>query len=160
MLAVMAGCAILRGVKLLLSHVCVLGVLLGACREKGEAFLGITELCPRRAEQICSALESCCEGGEGTSCVKRETDACEALRKQIGNETGLQYQSEHASDVTNEQAAALDNCEAPYPVQRYFKNTRADGETCDRDTQCESGLCGSDSEVCERAEEASLCPVE
>jgi hypothetical protein len=150
----------LRLVKLLLSGVCVLGVLLGACREKGGSFLGMTELCPRRAEQICSALESCCEGGEGRGCLKRETDACEALRKQIGKETGVTYQSEHASDVTNDQALALDNCEAPYPLQRYFTNTRPDGEACERDTQCWSGLCGSESEVCESADEASLCPLE
>lgn len=152
----------MRGVKQLFPTLCALGLLLAACREKGEPFLGITELCPRRAQEICAArAEPCCaDGSASENCVKEETDACEAARKRIAKETELEYQSQYAASVASEQSDALFNCEAPFPVERYFKHTRAEGEACERGTQCESGQCGAESEVCESAEEASLCPAE
>ena len=92
--------------------------------------------------------------------MKEETDACEAQRKQIGKETELEYQSQYAANIASEQSDALFDCKAPFPLERYFKHARAEGESCERGTQCESGRCGAESEVCESAEEASLCPAE
>ena len=136
-------------------------VALAACKDD-EFILGFDQLCPLRAENICAARASCCaEGTVAPDCVEQETDACTAERDRIaGLEEDLTYDSSSASLTLDEEQAALSQCEAPFPLPSFFDGALALDEPCTRDTQCASGHCGIESEVCESAEEVTLCPAE
>jgi hypothetical protein len=136
-------------------------LVLAACKHD-EFILGFDQLCPLRAEDICSARAACCaEEALAPDCVAQETQVCEAQRQKIaGVEAQLQYDSRTASDKLDEEQAALLECGAPLPVPSFFEGAAALDEPCTRDTQCASGRCGDESGVCESADEVTLCPAE
>jgi hypothetical protein len=150
----------LRAVKQRAIWLGISGIALGACAEKGDPFLTFGELCARRAEDVCAARTApCCEVESTDDCVEQETRACETLRKHIAKvESTLRYDSQVAARVAAEQRQALDQCEPPFPLTRFFEGTRDEGSACERDTQCTSGVCGADSQACESAEGPELCP--
>jgi hypothetical protein len=136
-------------------------VALAACKDD-EFILGFDQLCPLRAESICSARASCCdEAAVAPDCVEQETNACSAERDRIaGLEAELTYDSSAASFTLDDEQSALTQCGAPFPLPSFFEGARALDEPCTRDTHCASGHCGTESGVCESAEEVTLCPAE
>lgn len=143
--------------------IAVLGFGLASCSNDDQLFLGFDQLCALRAENICGArATSCCsEASVPPDCVEQETAACDAERERIaGLEPELTFHGQHASDKVDAENSGLSQCEAPWPLTQFFDGALAEGEACRRDTQCESGHCGSASGACESAEEVSLCPAE
>lgn len=138
------------------------GLVLAACAKNGEPFLSFGELCASRAADVCSARTSCCaEESQSDDCLERETNDCQALRMRIARvEEDQVYDSEAAALVAAEQREALAECSAPFPLTRFFQGTLEEGSPCARATQCTSGVCGVDTQVCESAEEVTLCPGE
>lgn len=133
--------------------------LLVGCKDEGKPFLGLKDLCPRVAADICSARERCaCEAVDG-NCAKDERARCEEQRAIFAVDDDLDYYSVHAARVVQEQAAALELCDPPFPLGRFFEHVRAEGDACERDAQCESGSCDPDAQICEAPEMVELCPA-
>jgi hypothetical protein len=121
--------------------------------------LPLDELCPRIAADICSARELCaCETGL-ENCAKEELARCEEQSDHFEADSDLDYAAERAASVANAQVEALDACGGPVPLGQFFEGTRADGEECERDSQCESGACDPDAQICQAPEPVSLCPA-
>lgn len=132
--------------------------LLAGCKDEGKPFLPLPELCPRVAAEICSARERCeCEAQSG-NCVRDEQRRCEA-QSEIFEDEGDLYDSVSAARVIQEQAAALDLCDPPFPVGRFFESTGAEGDSCESDAQCESASCDLDAQICNAPEAVELCPA-
>jgi hypothetical protein len=142
-----------------LSALCLAGPM--ACKDKGEAFLGLPDLCPSRAHDICSARALCCEQGAESACEAHEKLACDQQRGQFTSDQSLTYNSEFAEQQRAAQQHALEQCEDPLPLGAFFEGTLPAGEGCERDTQCQSGHCdlpeGAESGTCAE-EPVALCP--
>lgn len=130
--------------------------LAAACKkDDGARFVPFDRLCPQRAEAICAARASCCDDTPKT-CVADESARCKDARARFEDESDLVYDSELAAERLDEETAALDACEGPFALGRYFQGALAEGEDCERAAQCESDHCGDDTGVCE-ASSSDLC---
>lgn len=142
-----------------LSALCLAGQM--ACKNKGEAFLGLPDLCPSRAHDICAARALCCDQGAESACEAHEKLACDQQRDQFTSDESLTYNSEFAEQQRAAQQQALEQCADPLPLGAFFEGTVSAGEVCERDTQCQSGHCdlSEDAESGRCGEEpVALCP--
>jgi hypothetical protein len=132
---------------------------LAGCKDKEEPFLPLPELCPRLAEDICAARALCCEPApDASACVQAERAQCEPAQNAFAGEEGL-YDSPLAARWLSTQRDALDACDPPLPLGRFFKGARSDGADCERDTQCRSGRCDVETQTCASFEAVALCPA-
>jgi hypothetical protein len=137
----------------------LLAALLVSCNDEEKPFLPLNELCPRVAADICAARERCaCEAGID-NCEKEELARCKEQSEVFKAEVDLTYQADDAVSVANEQVQALEACEPPFPLGRFFEDTRSEGEECERDAYCESGSCDPDTQRCNAPEAVELCPA-
>lgn len=131
--------------------------LLG-CKDEGKPFLPANELCERVAADICRARELCeCEA-DG-DCARDELKRCQEQSALFEGDDDLTYDAEHAASVAEEQARALEACDPPLALGRFYEGTRAEGDACERDALCESGSCDLDMQICNAPEVVALCPA-
>jgi hypothetical protein len=131
--------------------------LLG-CKDEGKPFLPADELCPRLVADICAARERCeCEASG--NCPRDELARCETQAALFEGDDDLVYDAEQAASVAAEQARALEACEPPFALGRFYDGTRAEGADCERDALCESGSCDPDAQICSPPETVELCPA-
>lgn len=126
------------------------------------AFLPLPKLCEERSQAICSARASSCEFEEGeeeddATCQSRVLELCNAESAPYLDEPQLTYDSVIAIKVREEEQAALDAGDAPFPIARFFVGGFAIGDDCERDSQCETGLCDQDTQQCVESPETTLC---
>jgi hypothetical protein len=95
--------------------------LAGCSKDDGGPFLSLFSLCPERSEAICAARSfSCDEEQRDPACQKHEVALCEDELKTIVDDADREYYAPTAARVRNEEQAALDNDEPPFPLARYF----------------------------------------
>lgn len=124
-------------------------------------FIPLKDLCDERTVGICAARAVSCEGEEaGSNCQVDEFERCVAEREAFEQEDRLSYDSGGAINVRNEEQAALDDGQGPFPLARYFQGGLVIDDECERDSQCESGACNADTGLCAEPPESALCPEE
>lgn len=129
-----------------------------SCNDDEKPFLPLDELCPRVAADICAARESCaCEAGID-DCEKDELARCKGQSAAFEADDDLDYYAPGAASRADEQVQALEACEPPFPLGRFFEHTRGEGDECERDAHCESGSCNPDTLRCNAPETGALCP--
>jgi hypothetical protein len=141
--------------------VCILGASLSSCQAGDPAFLPLPALCPQRSAAICSARSFHCADGEtDPSCQDEELALCEALLDVYEEEALLTYDSVRASDIGYAEQAELDAGEPPFAFAAYFVGGLSVGAECERDSQCETGLCHNETSVCAHPPKRGLCEIE
>lgn len=145
-----------------LSICAALTTALASCsKDDGGPFLSIATLCRERSVAICAARSfSCDEEQRDPNCQENERALCQDELEILDKDEEREYYAPMAAQVRSEEQAALDNDEPPFPVARYFDKGLAVGDECERDTQCDSGVCDSDTGVCSDPPETQLCATE
>lgn len=129
-----------------------------ACEDEGPAFLSLSELCRRHAENVCAARETCCEQVPPRSaCEASERDSCVVLRENLEKEGAVDYDAAKASRVLSEEQQALEACGVPFSIGRFFSGTAALGDGCQRHAQCASDSCDPEQAVCAVRGDLLLC---
>jgi hypothetical protein len=135
--------------------------LAGCSKDNSGPFLSLASLCTERSEAVCAARSfSCEEEQRDPACQKNEREQCEAELEAFEADADREYYAPTAARVRNEEQAALDDGEPPFPLARYFEKGLAVDEECERDTQCDSGVCDPDTGVCSEPPETQLCAAE
>jgi hypothetical protein len=135
-----------------------LACALHACKKEEQAFLPVPALCEQRGEAICSALTYFCDSEEDdSSCQRRQRAFCIEESEPYEDEPSLSYDTVALSKVRSEEQAALDEGNAPFSLARFFVGGLPVDTQCERDSQCETGLCDGDSSLCSEPPEAQLC---
>jgi hypothetical protein len=133
-------------------------VLLTACGSPDPSFLPLDQLCPTVAEQICDARQRCgCSKESSDHCQEGIRSTCETELAAITQDASLVYDSVRADGVRDDLQAALSDCKDPFPLARFFEHVKNEGETCERDTQCESQSCDPDGQHCTAVQGVALC---
>jgi hypothetical protein len=130
------------------------------CPKDDSPFLPLPALCEERSQAICSARSFSCESEEEEdveTCQSRELALCDEQSEAYLDEPQLTYDSEVALQVRVDEQAALDTGEAPFPLARFFVGGSAIDADCERDSQCETGLCDAETGQCAESPEAPLC---
>jgi hypothetical protein len=137
---------------------CAFTFVLHACKKDEQAFLPVPALCEQRSEAICSALAHFCDSEEDDlSCKSRQRALCVQESKPYEEEPSLSYDTVGLSKLRNEEQAALDEGNAPFPLARFFEGGLPVDAECERDSQCETGLCEGESGLCAEPAKAELC---
>lgn len=139
---------------------CALLALLGSsgCRDDPH-FLGLSVLCDERALDVCAARASgCCPTvPDAAACQASERQRCQERVDLLVREPTLDYDSVFAADRRSEAQRALSACEpAPSPAS-FFRGGLPLGTTCERGTQCASGLCAGAPTICSEQISPPLC---
>jgi hypothetical protein len=146
-------------------RICFLSTLpllvLASCSKNDQHFLSIQELCPQRSEAICAARSFTCDDEQrDPACQQHEQELCEQELELLLTEEEREYYAPHAADVRNDEQAALDEGEPPFPLARYLELGLAPEEECARHSQCELGFCDPETGLCGEAPEILLCEPE
>lgn len=137
---------------------------LAAC-EDDPKFISIESLCTQLAVDVCEArIGACCPAETDTMACQDGVEArCKALRANFEAEAAPDrtYESERAaaqSDALRAELAALNPpCQLKPLLARFYTSGLVLGAACERDTQCESGVCAGEPKQCSDAPLVSLC---
>lgn len=124
-----------------------------------EPFLGLQELCPELASDVCTARnQGCCpQPVDQASCEASERAACMADQGAYALEAGRRYDSVAAARERQAVQAVLDACGAPPTLAAFFQDGLPLGTACERASQCASGACSGQPGACTEVATHPLC---